>query len=411
MSDRPGTFLRRARELALSIAHQGAHLRLPQTAASLAFLSLLALVPVFTIAVSLLGALPMLSGLREALLKFLAANLFLPSFSDTLVRYLNQFAAKASELSLLGALMFFATVFSALLTLDHSLNQIWGTERPRPLTRRLTVYWTFLTLGPPLLAGTVLVNGVIVSELFGGTALREVERAWLSLVPWLTTIGGLTLLYRLVPNAPVRWRDALIGAVAAALLLEMLKRGLGFQVARLPTYTIVYGTFAALPLFLVWLFMLWLTVLAGALLAANLPSWGSGAGSMLAPSAARRFEICAAVLDALVRAVRARQPAVQVDRLRTIFGGDAARASETARLLLELGYLQRLWRVGPRESGDAERAVWDETWMLSPEAHAMTLRPLFERLWRGESRTGRPAAPLDTLALDRALLADGPRAR
>ena len=406
MSDRPGTFLQRARGLVLAIAHQGARLRLPQTAASLAFLSLLALVPVFTIAISLLGALPMLSRLRETLLKFLAANLFLPSFSDTVVRYLHQFAAKASELSLLGALMFFATAFSALLTIDHSLNQIWGAERPRPLARRLTVYWTFLTLGPLMLAGTVAVNGLIVSELFGGTALRQVERAWLSLLPWLTTIGGLTLLYKLVPNAPVRWRDAVIGAVVAALALEVLKRGFGFQVARLPTYTIVYGTFAALPLFLIWLFMLWLIVLAGALLAASLPSWGAGGNGALASVPSRRFETCSAVLAELARAAEARQPAVPVGSLRELFDGDASRASETARLLLELGYLQRLWRLGRGESGDADRAVWDEVWMLAPAARSMTLRPLFERLWRGGSGGGRAPAPFDAQVLDRALLAE-----
>ena len=109
----PLDVLARARGILLAFARRGARLRLPQTAASLAFLSLLALVPLFTIAVSLLGALPALAQLRESLLKFLAANLFLPSFSDTLVRYLNQFAAKVNELSFVGALAFLATAFSA----------------------------------------------------------------------------------------------------------------------------------------------------------------------------------------------------------------------------------------------------------------------------------------------------------
>lgn len=282
--------MQRARRVAIAAFRQGTALRLPQAAASLAFLSLLALVPVFTIAVSLLGALPMFSKLRDALLKFLAANLFLPSFSETLVRYLNQFAAKASQLSLIGALLFFASAFSALLTIDHTLNRIWHVERARPLARRLTIYWTFLTLGPLLLAGSVTINGVIASEFLGGARLAVVERLWLDVLPWIITIGGLTLLYRLVPNAPVMWRDAFAGALAAAVLLEVLKHVLGVQVARLPTYTVVYGTFAALPMFLVWLFLVWMMVLAGALVSANLPYWDAADHEPRPAGPARRFD-------------------------------------------------------------------------------------------------------------------------
>jgi membrane protein len=393
--------MQRARRVVLAAVRQGTALRLPQAAASLAFLSLLALVPVFTIAVSLLGALPMFSKLRDALLKFLAANLFLPSFSETLVRYLNQFAAKASQLSLIGALLFFASAFSALLTIDHTLNRIWRVERARPLARRLTIYWTFLTLGPLLLAGSVTINGVIASEFLGGARLALVERLWLDVLPWIITIGGLTLLYRLVPNAPVGWRDAFAGAIAAAVLLEVLKQVLGVQVARLPTYTVVYGTFAALPMFLVWLFLVWLTVLVGALVSANLPYWDEGEHAHLPPGPARRFESAAGVLHALVRAVASGQAALPAGSLRAVFGGDPERAIETARLLAELGYLDRHWQVGDADATPSEPGVWDERWLLAPGAARMTLRPLFERLWAGSDAVAGPK--LDVGALDRPL--------
>jgi len=393
--------MQRARRVAIAAFRQGTALRLPQAAASLAFLSLLALVPVFTIAVSLLGALPMFSKLRDALLKFLAANLFLPSFSETLVRYLNQFAAKASQLSLIGALLFFASAFSALLTIDHTLNRIWHVERARPLARRLTIYWTFLTLGPLLLAGSVTINGVIASEFLGGARLAVVERLWLDVLPWIITIGGLTLLYRLVPNAPVMWRDAFAGALAAAVLLEVLKHVLGVQVARLPTYTVVYGTFAALPMFLVWLFLVWMMVLAGALVSANLPYWDAADHEPRPAGPARRFDSAAAVLRALVRAAANGQPALTAGALRAVFGGDAQRAVETARLLAELGYLERHWRVGDSDATPSEPGVWDERWLLAPGAASMTLRPLFERMWAGDDRVA--SAALDVGALDRPL--------
>ncbi|HWS75263.1 MAG TPA: YihY family inner membrane protein [Quisquiliibacterium sp.] len=395
----PDSLPRRARGFALALARQGARLQLPQTAASLVLLSLLALVPVITIAVSLLGALPVFASLRDSVLKFLASNFLLPSFSDTLVRYLNQFSAKASELSALGAAVFFATAFSALLTLDRTLNRIWATPQPRPMSRRLTIYWTFLTLGPLLLAASIAVNGLIVGELFAGTRLAQVERVWLFVLPWLTTLAGLTLLYRLVPNAPVRWSEALAGALAAAVVLELLKRGLAFQVAKLPTYTVVYGAFAALPLFLIWLYLLWLTILAGALLAASIPYWGAGTGVHLLPSVAQRFAMADGALAALVRGASAGQPSVAPGELRQLFDRDPTRALETARLLTRLGYIDRYWRLGDA-AGEAERAIWDERWALAPGAGALTLRPLFEALWRSEPSGAAPSIASATTTFD-----------
>jgi membrane protein len=404
MSPAPVTVIRRARVLALALARQGARLQLPQTAASLVLLTLLALVPVITIAVSLLGALPLFSSFREAVLRFLASNFLLPAFSDTLVRLLGQFSAKASELSAVGAVVFFATAFTALLTLDRTMNRIWATPHPRPLSRRLSVYWTFLTLGPLLLAASIAVNGMIVSELLVPAGMPGAERAWLHVLPWLTTLGGLTLLYRLVPNAPVRWGEAFAGALAAAIVLELLKRGLAFQVARLPTYTVVYGTFAALPLFLIWLYLLWLTILAGALLAASIPYWGAGATVHLESSVADRFEMSEGALQALARAAREGRPSVAVGELRALFDGDPARAVEAARMLARLGYIDRYWRLG-EASGDAERAIWEERWALAPGAGQRTLRPLFESLWRGEPSGRKPAAAgaFDLARIDRPL--------
>lgn len=405
----PGSalYLERARGFVLALTRRGARLRLPQTAASLAFLSLLALVPVFTIAVSLLGALPSLAPLRDALLKFLSANFFLPSFSDTLVQYLNQFAAKVNELSLIGAIAFLATAFFAMLTIDRTLNSIWAVAQARPLARRLTIYWMFLTIGPLLLAATVTVNGIVVSEVFGGARLRNVERVWLQALPWITSIGGLTLLYRLVPNAPVRWSDAFAGALVAAIALDVLKRVFAFQVAKLPTYTVVYGAFAALPIFLVWLFLLWLTVLGGALLAASIPYWGAGAGVHLRPSASRRFEMAAGALEALIRAAKSGRATLLPRELSALFDGDPGRVEATARLLSTLGYIERHWRRQESDTTDAERAVWDESWALGPGAGAMTLRPLFECLW-AEVPPGRFAAAqaptFDLARIDRELV-------
>ncbi len=366
-------------------------LALLQTAASLAFLSLLALVPVFTIAISLLGASPVFAPARDALLQFLSATIFLPGLSQVVLKYLNQFAAKAGQLSLIGGLAFFATAFSALFTINRTLNRIWQVRRPRPLAHRLTLYWVFLTLGPVVFGISIAVNAQLAAELFAQTGQRDVQRAWLSLLPWFASIGVLTLLYKLVPNAPVRWRHALVGGVAGAVALELLRQMLALHAVRLPTYTVVYGAFAALPLFLIWLMLVWLAVLGAAVLVACLPTWDAGGPTTPARSAAAVFARGAAVLGALAQARARGEPAVQAGALRPTWDGDAAAAEADARLLAALGYLHRHWRTDePAPDGDGE--IWREWWLLRSEAAALGLRALFEHCWQAEAAAEPPAA-------------------
>ncbi len=380
--------------LALAVWRQWARLRVAQTAGSLAFLSLLALVPIVSIALSVLTALPVFSRLRTALQSFLAANLFLPSFSDTLMRYVNQFAAKANELSVVGAALFFATALAALFTIDRTLNQIWGSTRRRPLSRRITLYWTMLTLGPLLLAAGVTINGLIVQDLLSELPSREVQLAWLWTVPWVTTIAGLTLLYRLVPEAHVRWREAVGGALVAGIALDILKRTLGGYVAKLPTYTVVYGTFAALPLFLVWLYAFWMAILIGALIAANLRFWGSGTDVHLSWRPAERFEAGARVLIDLAARQAEGHALVPAAALRPVFGGDAVRAEDTAQLLASLDYVSRVWRLHDVGVDGPSAWIWHEQWALRRPAHESSLRRLFEAVWTAEHGGDTPVAAL-----------------
>jgi membrane protein len=407
MDPRPPIPAGRLRRFVALVAGRVAQLQLTQTAASLAFLSVLAMVPVFSIAISLLGASPVFARPRDALLQFLSATLFLPGFSELVVRYLNQFASKAGQLSLIGGLFFFATAFTALLTVDRTLNRIWQVRRPRPLARRLTLYWTFLTLGPLLLALTLLANGLLLAQLFEKAGPLAVQRAWLSTLPWIASTMVLTLLYRLVPNAPVRWRDALLGGLVGAAALEGLKQALAFQAVKLPTYTVVYGAFAALPLILLWLFSVWLAVLAAAVVVACLPAWSHGVLPPAPHGPAARYARGRGVLLALLAAQRRGEAALQAGSLRTLFDQDAEAADETAALLAGLGYLRRHWLLG-RDGADgdpaADEPVWQEWWLLAPQAGALCLRELFEHCWHGDESdravsAGAPGARARLLAL------------
>lgn len=374
--------LDKLRGLLLAILRQGAKLQLPQTAASLTFLSLLALVPVLSIVLAVLAALPVFTPMRAALQHFLVQNLLLPSFADSVFSYLTQFASKAAQLPMIGAIAFFVTAFTSLLTLESTLNRIWAVEHPRPLTRRIVLYWMLLTMGPLVLGVSLAVTGMVVSDWIASLRGPVVMvHTWVRTLPWLLGWLSLSLVYTLLPNAQVRWRDALLGALFASLTIEVLRRLIGAYVVNLPAYTVVYGAFAALPLLLLWLYLCWLAVLAGALLAANLRHWGSGSLVYVRWSAGQSFEAAAAVLGRLVERVGQGQPTMSVGALRDLTGPEPAKVEQLGQLLAERGYINRLWRMSAHGADAGDRMVWDEEWALAKPPSELTLRPLFDALW------------------------------
>ncbi|UCE30227.1 MAG: YihY family inner membrane protein, partial [Burkholderiales bacterium] len=311
---------------ALALAERARDLRLGQTAGSLSFLSLLALVPVASIGLTVLTLMPAFGDLREAFQDFLATHLFLPDFSEAVIGYLNQFVSNAERLSLLGLAVTAVTATMTLITIEKTLNEIWATDARRSMLGRITLYWAVLTLGPLLIGASLVLSSYLWTlSLSVAGGLEQASQLWSSLLPFLLMFLGLGLLYRLVPAAPVRWRDAAAGAVLTAIVLELLKRLLGLYFTQFPAYTVVYGAFAALPIFLVWLYALWMAVLGGALIAANLRHWRTGIVPAVAFSPAARFETALGVLGQLVRAQRDQRDGVAVDSLRALLGSDSER--------------------------------------------------------------------------------------
>lgn len=356
------------------MVRQAGELRLQQTASSLTLLTLLAIVPMAALGLLVLTALPAFSAMRIAVQRFVADNLFLPSFSETVSTYINEFAAAADKLSAIGTLAFFASAMMAMLTVDETLNSIWRTPRPRPIAHRLALYWAMLTLGPLLLGGALALQVQVAARLpgeYGGVEILAL------VLPSLLAVAGITLLYRLAPNERVRWRHALAGALVTTLLLEGLRRLLGLYIAHFPSYTVVYGAFAALPLFLLWLFAIWMSVLVGALVAANLRFWAVPLGAPHVTTPAAEFERVVRVLGEIVRAVPHRVPSA---RFRPDFDGDARAADRIAGLLAAHGYIVRVWPVAAHGGAGG---VWDEYWLPSPELASKTLRPVFDRIWSG----------------------------
>lgn len=246
--------------------------RLPQAAGSLTFTTLLAVVPLLAVSLALFARWPMLFGRFEAALHdVLLKSLLPPEIARTVLATLHRFAANAAALPWIGSLFLLATAVAMLLTVENTLNQIWNVKRNRPLPKRVGLYVLLLALGPPALGVSLWATSAVVSASMGWIGpLPPSARFVLNLGPVVLGCVGLGCLFYFVPNARVRRRDAIAGALIASVALELGKRGFAAWLLKVPTYKALYGAFAVFPVFLLWVYFSWLVTLAAALLAANL---------------------------------------------------------------------------------------------------------------------------------------------
>ncbi len=276
--------------------------RLGLTASSLTFTTLIALVPLVTVMLAVFSAFPMFASFQTALEKYFLQALVPDGIARPVLSALTQFAAKAARLGGVGLGILVVTALALMLTIDRALNAIWRVRRPRPIAQRVLVYWGGLTLGPLLLGISLSMTSWVltasqgfVGALPGGVAmlLNVVEFALLAL--------GMAALYHYVPHTHVRWRHALAGGVFVAIGIEVAKRLLAWYVGSMPTISAVYGAFAAVPILLLWIYVGWLIVLWGAVIAAYAPSLSMRIARM--PTApGHRFALALAVIGALSRA-------------------------------------------------------------------------------------------------------------
>lgn len=260
--------------------------RCVQFAASLTYTTLLALVPIVTIALTVLSAFPVFTDLMTQLKVFILSNFVPVSAGKIISVYMQQFSQKAAHLTALGIGLLAVTAFVLMLTIDHAFDVIWRVRRKRPLLRRFLIYWAALTLGPLLIGASLSLTSYLVSLPLGLTkGVPVVGMVTLKIVPVVLTIFAFALLYRMVPSRPVLPHHALVGGVVAGIAFELMKKVFALYVTHFPTYTLVYGAFASVPLFLIWIYLSWLVVLSGAVIAAALPYWntsmrqdGEGAG-------------------------------------------------------------------------------------------------------------------------------------
>ncbi len=245
------------------LGHTFVHDRLPGTAAGLAYTFLLALVPLTTMAFSLLAAFPVFQSLGDPLNDFIFSN-FVPASGEVVQEHLLRFAEQSKRLTAVGTIVLLITALMMLRTIDQAINDIWKIRIRRRGVSAFLVYWAVLTLGPILIGVSIAVTSYIVSLPLLSDTSATLRKPLLAMVPFFLTTIAFTLVYLAIPNRRVAPRIALAGGVVAGLLFELAKRGFAWYVTSFPTYELIYGALAAIPIFLVWVYLSWLIILFGA---------------------------------------------------------------------------------------------------------------------------------------------------
>ena len=237
------------------------HDRIFLGAGSLAFQTLLSIVPVLAVILSILNVFVIFAPFKRSLEDFLVQN-FMPGSGAVLNRYLSDFVGQTASVPLLGGVFLFIIALSLISTVDHTLNEIWEVHAPRKTLQGFTLYWTVLTLGPVLIGSSIAASSYVWYTVFTEGPLLELKTRLLSYIPVINSVFAFFLLYMLVPNRRVRFVHAFSGALLAALLLELSKKWFAFYVAHFATFEHIYGALSVIPMLFFWIYLGWVVAVS-----------------------------------------------------------------------------------------------------------------------------------------------------
>ncbi len=329
--------------------------RLGLTASSLTFTTTIALVPFITVALAVFTAFPMFAKFQDVLQRWLIESLVPDNISRQVLGYLNQFAGKASKLGVAGLAVLLGTALALAFTIDRTLNSIWRVRKSRPFAQRVLFYWAAITLGPVLLALSLSLTSYalsyskgLVGAMPGGVSLL------LNMLQLVLVAAGMASMYRFVPNTHVRWGHAWIGGVFVSAGMELAKRGLTLYLSSVPTYSMVYGAFATLPILLIWIYVVWVIVLLGAALTAYLPSLLAG-GTLRRLPHGWRFQLSLEVVQQLERTRAVEAKGLTLEQLCKVLRVDPLRLEPLLQTLTSFDWIGQLRET--LQPGDEARYV------------------------------------------------------
>lgn len=245
-----------------------------ETAGALSYTTLFAIVPLLAAVFAIVSAFPAFAGLRDTMSNFIFHN-FVPGAGATVQGYLLQFADNASRLTVVGIIVLFISALMMMASIEDRLNRIWRVPKKRKGSARFLMYWAALTLGPLLIILAVAASSWVFAQPFlqGASQNGVFGLSVIKLTPFISTWVALALMYALVPNRRIRWRDVLVGALTAAVLFELARAAFTWYVGSIANYREIYGALAAIPIFLIWVFLSWVIVLLGATVTAALEAF------------------------------------------------------------------------------------------------------------------------------------------
>lgn len=251
--------------------------RCSEIAAALVYMSLFALVPLMTVLYAVGSAIPTSVDLEAQIEQFLVANL-LPESSQEVAAYLHNFSQQAKNLTGVGVLILTVTAVLMLRNVERAFNNIWRNRANRGAVSSFLLYWAVLSLAPVMLGLGLGIQAYLyaVANALAGLDSLGISTLVLSLLPFTLSVLGLTALYMTVPNCAVRLQHALVGGLVAAIAFSLARATFTTVIAN-SSYTLVYGAFAAVPVFLLWLYIIWSIILVGAILVHSLSDYQSAA--------------------------------------------------------------------------------------------------------------------------------------
>jgi membrane protein len=338
---------------------------------ALSYTALVSLVPLAVIAFGSLSVFPIFSKVHDELVALVFRTL-VPSIGEQAAWWFRTFADSAAQTTAIGVAGIAATGILLLVTVEDQLNLIWRVTSPRLWVQRILAYWTLITLGPLLIGISLSLStyfeiaarqvgfGQEAVAWFAGSGLHSLARA----VPAVLEFVALTLLYCLIPNCAVRWRDGAFGALIATIAIEILKVGFSIYIGASSFYQTVYGALAIIPIFLFWMYISWMAVLLGAVVAAALPNWRIDERVGTIPSGGVRLGFSLALIASLARAQR-RGESRSTPALAAELGVATTVIDEHMRPLAEAGFAAH---------------TQEGRWVLSWAPETATLHDLYEAL-------------------------------
>jgi len=243
-----------------------------KSAAALTFVSLFAIVPLMTAGYTVLTLLPWFGSFAEQFQEFVFQH-FIPASGEALKDHLKSFAEQAKNLTWIGITLLLVSAISLMFTIEGAFNRVWRVKSVR-MGRRLVLYWLVILLGPLLLAAGFLISSYVLSSQLWVNHVEsviQIQGHLIAKLPYILTSFALCFMYYFIPSCKVDFLYALAGGLIAGAMFEGCKLAFVKLASLVPSYQIVYGAFAVVPLFLIWIFIAWCVVLLGAELVRAMP--------------------------------------------------------------------------------------------------------------------------------------------